>query len=67
MTDEKKKPEEDELTEEQLKDVAGGAMDAEMGFSLQQVMERRTQYVQMMSNIMKKMSTTQDSIVQNMK
>ena len=57
----------EELSESEMDQVAGGAMGPEMELSLQTVMERRAKYVQMMSNVMKKISTTEDSIVQNMK
>lgn len=60
----------EELSEAELDSVAGGAADemgAEMSFNLQMAMDRRSKLVQTMSNIMKKMSSTQDSIVQNIK
>ena len=56
----------EELSEAELDQVAGGATDTEM-INLQMAMDRRSQFVQTMSNIMKKMSSTQDSIVQNIK
>jgi hypothetical protein len=34
---------------------------------LQMMMDRRSKFVETLSNIMKKISTTSDSIVQNMK
>ena len=57
----------EELSESELDQVAGGAMEEEMGLRLQLTMERRAKFMQTMSNIMKKISTTEDSIVQNIK
>lgn len=60
----------EELSEAELDSVAGGATEGisdMMSMELQQTMDRRAKFVQTMSNLMKKISSTQDTIVQNMK
>ena len=57
----------EELSDTELDQVAGGATDADSSLELQTIMERRSTYIQTLSNIMKKMSSTQDSLIQNIK
>jgi hypothetical protein len=61
-----------ELGEDDLERVAGGSGDIsslndEMGLKLQMVTERGAQTIQTLSNILKKISSTQDSIIDNIK
>lgn len=60
----------EELSEADLDSVAGGTTDEmsdEMRLQLQLTMDRRAKFMQTLSNMMKKISSTQDSIIQNMK
>ena len=60
----------EELSEAELDSVAGGATEEisdKMSLDLQLTMDRRAKILQTMSNIMKQMSTTADTIVQNIK
>jgi len=60
----------DELSDADLDAVAGGVTDevsAEMSLDPQRAMDSSAKYVQTLSNILKNISSTQDSIVQNIK
>jgi len=59
----------EELSETELDQVAGGTAeaDSEINLELQTIADRRSELIQTLSNILKKIDSTQDSIVQNLK
>ncbi len=58
----------EELSKKETKGIFGGSgISQEMSLSLQITMDRRSKVTQTLSNIMKKISTTQDVLVQNIK
>jgi len=61
-----------ELGDDDLQAVAGGSdsmssLSEEMSLKLQMTMDSRQKTIQTLSDIMKKISTTQDSIIENIK
>jgi hypothetical protein len=61
-----------ELGDDDLQAVAGGSdsmssLSEEMSLNLQMTMDSRQKTIQTLSDIMKKISTTQDSIIENIK
>ena len=61
-------PRDSEISRKEMKSVLGGEglSETEM-LNLQMTMDRRSKYLSTLSNIMKKISSTQDSIIQNLK
>ena len=58
------------LSDQALEDVAGGTtggISEEMSLKLQVQMERRSKIIQTLSNILKKISNTQDGMISNIK
>jgi hypothetical protein len=57
----------EELSEAELDQVAGGATDTEMSLELLLPTVQKDQLEKVISNVMRALSSTQDSIVQNIK